>query len=378
MRKCFFIAGEDSGDRHAADVIRELRLLAPGLEIHAFGGERMREAGAVLHYPLPTLSSVALGWIKNVFKFRRLGHLVLSLCREHSVDTLVLVDFPGFNLRVAAAARRQGLRVIYYISPQVWAWRTGRVRGMRRDLDMVLTILPFEERFLSDRGVPARFVGHPLVDRLRERREPMAIREAHGLPLDPSTRLVGLLPGSRTSEVARLAPVLAKLAGVLCERAKDLHFVVPKADSISSEELRSHFEGDYPWTLVEDPAPDLRACFRVSVTKSGTSTLENAILGVPQVIVYKAGLLEAWIARRVVHVPWLGLVNILAGREICPEFLQEGCEAERMAPVVLDLIEDTPRRKQMLEDLSAVAESLGEGNAARRAAEQILHQIDIS
>lgn len=371
MKRIFFIAGEASGDSHAAEVIRELRNLEPDCEVHAYGGARMAEAGAMIHYPLPDLASVGLDWVKNISEFTRLGHRVPGLCKELGTKTLVLVDFPGFNLRVAALAHKAGIRVLYYITPQVWAWREGRVKRMRRDLERALVILPFEESFLRERGVSAQFVGHPLVDRLGQPRFSQVIREEQGLPLSEEIPLVGLLPGSRRAEVERLGPVLRDTARLLLAQEPDLHFVVPCAGTINPQKLRELFGDSIPWTLIEHPSPDLRSVFRVSITKSGTSTLENAILRVPQVIIYKARPLDAWLARRVIQVPWLGLVNIMAGREICKEFIQEDCVPEKIAEGVLPLIRDTAARKTMLADLDAVRHSLGQGQAALRAAAAI-------
>jgi lipid-A-disaccharide synthase len=334
----------------------------------------MALAGAQIHYPLPSLSSVGLDWIWHIGELRRLGRRVLEICREQGIETLVLVDYPGFNLRVATAARRAGLRVVYYITPQVWAWRTGRVKRMKRDLDRALVILPFEESFLQRHGIPATFVGHPLVDRLANPRPSQVIRAAHGLPLSEEISLVGLLPGSRQGEVHRLLPVLQESARLLYEANKTLHFVVPRAATIPPNLLSGLSAAGFPYSIVENPAPDLRSAFRVCLTKSGTSTLENAILGVPQVILYKGKPVDAWIAKRLIRVPWLGLVNLLAGKEVCPEFLQETCVPEKIVTAACPLLEDTPARKQMLDGMRLAADSLGEGNAAARAARAI-HEV---
>jgi lipid-A-disaccharide synthase len=375
MGKCFFVAGEDSGDAHAAEVIREMRSLSPDVEVHGYGGSGMERAGAKIHFRLPELSSTGSDWIGKVFEFRRVGVRALELCRAHGIRTLVLVDFPGFNLRLATAAKRAGLRVIYYIIPQVWAWRAGRLKRMKRDLDLCLVLFPFEEELLREYGIPAQFVGHPLVDRLSNRRSHETIAEEAGLPDPEKVPLVGLLPGSRRGEVERLAPVLRDTAERLLGSNPDLHFVVPRAETIDRELLSHSLPPSLPCSLVENPAPDLRSVLRMAVTKSGTSTLENAVLGVPQVIIYKGRSLDAWVARRVIRVQWLGLVNILAGREICPEFLQENCVGDRIAQAARPLIGNTPERSQMLEEMALVAGSLGEGNAAEKAARAILERI---
>jgi lipid-A-disaccharide synthase len=376
MEKFFFVAGEASGDLHAAEVIREMKKMCPEAEIHGYGGERMKEAGAVIHFPLPDMASVGLDWIWKIFEYRRLGLQILDICREREIRNLVLVDFPGFNLRVASAGKRAGLRVLYYIIPQVWAWRTGRLKGMKRSLDLALPIFPFEKRLLENAGIPARFVGHPLVDQLKKRRSPEAIRRENNLPLSPQIHLVGLLPGSRVREVERLAPVLLECAKLLLWDFPKLHFIVPRAQTIPIEMLERHFRGEIPLTLVENPQPDLRAAFRMAIAKSGTTTLENALLGVPQVIVYKGRPIDAWIARRVIRVPWLGLVNILAEKEICPEFLQENCIPSKIVPAASALLANSGRRETMLREMEITADSLGSGGASEHAAKAILERVE--
>jgi len=374
-KRLFFVAGEDSGDLLAAEVIREMRSLDDQVEVYGYGGPRMAQAGASIQFQLTDLASVGADWIGQVFKLRRLGIDAIKYCKSESIGTIVLVDYPGFNLRLATAAKRAGLQVIYYVCPQVWAWRTGRVKRMRRDIDLVLALFPFEEDFLRTHGVPVRFVGHPLIDRLRDPRPVQEIRQDHGLPSSLDIPLIGLLPGSRQKEVERLGPVLARTASLLLEARPNLHFVVPKAESVSESSIREHFPAQFPWTLVENPTPDLRSAFRASITKSGTSTLENAVLGVPQVIVYRGSPLVAWVARRVMRIPWLGLVNVLANREVCPEFLQERCIPERIREGMLTLIDETAERERMLSDMAAISESLGEGQAALRAAKSIMERI---
>jgi len=374
MSKFFFVAGEDSGDARAAEVIREMKWLSPECEIHAYGGERMREAGATIHFPLTDLAAVGLGWVRNIRHYLRAGRQIFDLCRQYGIETLVLVDFPGFNLRVAARARKQGFRVVYYIIPQVWAWRRGRLKQMKRDLDLAIVVFPFEKDLLESAGIPALFSGHPLVDRFKAKRPGTEIRREAGLPQSEDIPLVGLLPGSRKSEVRRLSPILLESARILWRQNPSLHFVVPRASTIPASTIDEMFGQGIPWTPVDNPSPDLRSVFRMAITKSGTSTLENALLGVPQVVVYKGGAIEAWVARRLVEVRWLGLVNILAGKEICPEFLQENCIPSRIADASCPLLADSPPREKMLRDMEEAVSSLGAGNAARRAAQAILEK----
>ncbi|MCB9783531.1 MAG: lipid-A-disaccharide synthase, partial [Candidatus Omnitrophica bacterium] len=372
MKKIFFVAGEVSGDQHASEVIRELKRLDPEVEVHAYGGPLMEQAGAKIHFPLPDLASVGLDWIWKVFKFRKVGVELLEICKREKIDTLVLVDFPGFNLRVATAAKKAGIRVIYYIIPQVWAWRAGRLKRMKRDLDSALVIFPFEKPLLEAAGIETEFVGHPLVDKLSRVRDRSTVLDEHGLRDQGGERLIGLLPGSRNREVDRLLPVLLEAASRIQKEVRNVHFVLPLASSISLERVRSQVGDSKSISIVKNPSDDFRSILDFSITKSGTSTLENAVMGVPQIVIYKGRPLDAWIARRVVRVQWLGLVNLIAGREICPELLQEDCTAEAITAKTVYFLNDKGAINKMVEAMTQVRASLGESGASERAAKAVL------
>lgn len=375
MKKVFFVAGETSGDQHAAEVIREIRRIDPAVEVHAYGGDEMEGAGAKIHFPLPELASIGWDWVGKVFQFRRVGIELLEICKREGIETVVFVDFPGFNLRVAKAAKKSGMRVLYYIIPQVWAWRAGRLVGMKRDLDAAFVIFPFEEPLLREAGIETEFVGHPLADKLAVIRDRETILSEHGLSDLGDRTLVGLLPGSRRKEIDRLLPILVDAAKEIHKSRPDVHFILPLAKSISRETIESRIDSSLPLTLVEDPSPDFRAVLTFAVTKSGTSTLENAVLGVPQIVVYKGSALDAWFARRLVKVRWIGLANLIADREICPEFLQEECTAENLSRACLHYLEDDAARETMRTDLSKVRASLGGPGGAERTARAILARL---
>ncbi|MCA9425445.1 MAG: lipid-A-disaccharide synthase [Candidatus Omnitrophica bacterium] len=378
MKKIFFVAGEVSGDQHASEVIRELKRLDPEVEVHAYGGPLMEQAGAKIHFPLPDLASVGLDWIWKVFQFRKVGVELLKICKREEIGTLVLVDFPGFNLRVATAAKKAGIRVIYYIIPQVWAWRAGRLKRMKRDLDSALVIFPFEKPLLEAAGIETEFVGHPLVDKLSRVRDRSTVLDEHGLRDQGGKRLIGLLPGSRNREVDRLLPVLLEAAIRIQKEVSDVHFVLPLASSISLERVRSQVGDSKSVSIVKNPSDDFRSVLDFSITKSGTSTLENAVMGVPQIVIYKGRPLDAWIARRVVRVQWLGLVNLIAGREICPELLQEDCTAEAITAKTVYFLNDKGAINKMVEAMAQVRASLGESGASERAAKAVLSRLTLS
>lgn len=373
MKKLFVIAGEESGDQHAAAVIRELHQIDPDIEVHGFGGNNMALAGAHIHYPLTDLACTGLPGIRQLLTLLRLRKTVIKICQQEQIHHLLLVDYPGFNLSVARFAHQAGMRVIYYIAPQVWAWRAGRLKKMKAWLDLVLVILPFEKDFLSQAGIPVEFVGHPLIESLPPPRSPEVIRESHQLPMD--VPLVGLFPGSRRKEVEKLAPVLRQCAQQILDANPKVHFVVPVANNLDPEFVKGAIGTDLPITYLIKPSADFRAVLQVAITKSGTSTLENAFYRLPQVIVYRASWLTAFIARRVFYIAWLGLVNILAQREICPEFLQEDCVPEKIVPKVLALVDSSPQRQQMMADLESVRQSLGSAVPAAKVARIVADQI---
>ncbi|MCA9450306.1 MAG: hypothetical protein KC931_24500, partial [Candidatus Omnitrophica bacterium] len=238
---------------------------------------------------------------------------------------------------------------------------------------------PFEKPLLEEAGIPTEFVGHPLVDQLGVIRDRETILRETGLESLTEKRLIGLLPGSRHREVERLLPVLLEAAERIHRDFPDTHFIVPLASSIPMDRIQSRIDSQngsrVPLSIVEEPPKDFRSILHFSITKSGTSTLENAVMGVPQIVVYKGRPLDAWIARRVVRVQWLGLVNLIAGREICPELLQEECTPEEIFKATATYLADAGKRDRMLEEMAKVRDSLGESGASKRTAAAICHRI---
>jgi lipid-A-disaccharide synthase len=289
--------------------------------------------------------------------------------RNNPPDAVVLIDYPGFNLRLAEAIAPFNIPVIYYISPQVWAWKRKRVYTLARVADKMLVIFPFEVPLYEAAGLPCVYVGHPLVDGVA------AYRAAHPTQTGETPHVVGLFPGSREQEIARLlAPMLATAQGI---RAKypDARFVTPCVNAAGAAQVRA-IAGDFPLEVMEDPDGDaLYAALsvaRFALVASGTATLETALFGVPMLIAYQVNPLTYALAKRLVRVEHIGIVNIIAGRRIVPEFLQTEVTAERMLPAALELIADSPARQTMLAELDAVREKLGGGGASDHAAQEIL------
>jgi lipid-A-disaccharide synthase len=364
------VAGEASGDSHGAELILALRQQQPKVRIIGVGGPRMAAAGQQQLFDLSAHAVLGLAEVlKHYFKFRGFFNRVLQLIREERPDAVVLIDNPGFNLRLAAALRRElpGSRTIFYISPQVWAWKAGRVKSMQRDIDLLLAILPFEKEWYAQRAPKfnVQWVGHPLLDRIHK-------VEAAA----PQAGAVALLPGSRRTEVGIHLPVLWAAARLMANQKKGLKFTLLSP----SEEIQK-----YSLSLLEKfPAPNFDFEYNISyaishlsrcalaLVASGTASLECALVGVPQVVVYRVHPLTFAVGRRLVKVKHLSMVNVLAGEEVVPELLQDRFQPEPVAREALDLLVNQPRREKMKRRVAELVGTLGGPGASQRAAQAIL------
>lgn len=354
-------AGEPSGDAHAAALARALLAADRGLTIEGFGGPLMAEAGVKLIERMERFT--VLGLIEVVRKIP--AHLALlrtmeARMRRGDVRLLIVVDYPGFHLRLAAAARRLGVPVLYYIAPQLWAWHESRVRKMAASVTHLAAILPFEETFFKERGVPATYVGHPLLDRTPPPADRAELKRRLGL--DPARPVLGLFPGSRAQETARLWPVFRATAQLVRRSQPAVQCLVAAAGG-------SAYPDPADIVVVTDRPAECFAAADVALSKSGTTTLEAALAGAPQVVAYRLNGLSYFMARRLVRIPWVGLVNLVAGREVAPEFLQGRATPPNLAAALLPLFGDTPERARQLEGIAEVKRLLGGPGAARRAAE---------
>jgi lipid-A-disaccharide synthase len=357
----FVSAGEPSGDPHAAALGPALRRAEPGLTLEGVGGRALQAAGVQLMARIENLTVIGFAEVlKKVPAHWRLLRAIERRLAQGDVKLVILTDYPGFHLRVAAAAHRLGVPVLYYIAPQLWAWHEGRVRTMARDVAHLAVILPFEERFFSERGVKTTFVGHPLLDRpaVGERSSVKA-----RLGFDATRPVLGLFPGSRVQETARLWPVFRDAARIVMARRPDVQCLVAAAGG-----------ADYPLAgavkVVTDRPSECFAAADAALSKSGTTTLEAALAGVPQVVAYRMSALSYLLARRLVRVPFIGMVNLVAERLVAPELIQADATPERLAAAVLPLLrENSQERRAQLEGIAEVRQRLGGPGAAQRAAE---------
>lgn len=367
--RVFFVAGESSGDLHGANLIRALRASRPDIVCEGIGGTRMAAAGMTLHHDLA--SQAIMGFVevvKHLGMIRRLFHETLARLRETRPDCLVLIDYPGFNLRLAAAVWPLRIPVVYYISPQVWAWKKNRIHSLKRFCRRMLVILPFEKPLYDAVGLDCVFVGHPLQDALPQ--VPLEGRYA-------GTCTIGLLPGSRAQEISRILPEMLAVAEGIRRAHPEARFVAPCVDAARADQVRTiAARCGFPIEVDIGGAYEVLSAARFCMVASGTATVETMLFECPMVVMYRVAPVTYWLARLVVRVEHIGLVNILAGKRIVPEFVQHEATADRILPIARDLIADGPVREQMLADLRAVKATLGGPGASACAAEAVLAVAD--
>jgi lipid-A-disaccharide synthase len=364
------VAGEASGDLHGAALCRALRERAPDARLFGMGGARMAAAGMEVLEDLTGQAAVgsteaAAGVLPLYRAYRRLRARLAAT----PPAALVLIDFPEFNLRLARAARRQGVPVVYFIPPQIWAWRGWRVRAMRRLLSLVLAVFPFEPPLYRRAGVPVAYVGHPLVDTLAEAPTRAAARARLGLAADAS--VVGLLPGSRRGEIERLLPAMRDAIARIVARRPDTQVLLALAPTIDEAFVRDRLKSGSPVRIVRSAHDVMRAADLVLAT-SGTVTLEAALLGAPMVVCYRVSRLTALMVRSLVRVPWMSLVNIVVGRAVVPELFQDEVTGERVAAEALRLLDDPGARDAQRAAFRELAGGLGDPGVGARAAGLIL------
>ena len=362
MTTVFVSAGEPSGDAHAAAFVRALREQLPGVRIEGFGGAKMAAEGVELVERMEKLTVIGfVEVLKKVPAHYRLLKTIERRIEQGDVKLVVLVDYPGFHLRVAAMARKHGVPVLYYIAPQLWAWHESRVKQMARNVAHLAVILPFEQHFFAERGVPTTFVGHPLLDRPPVGGDRAALKARLGL--DGARPVLGLFPGSRRQETARLWPVFREAARIVRGQRPEVQVLVAAAPGSSYPDA-----GDV--TLINNRPAECFAAADAALSKSGTTTLEAALAGAPQVVAYRMNGLTYQLARRLVRVPHIGMVNLVAERRVAPELIQDEVTPERLAAEVLPLLDAASReRAAQLEGIAEVRRRLGGPGAARRAAE---------
>lgn len=374
-KSVLIVAGEVSGDMHAAAVVRAAKAKRPGLSFFGIGGAEMRAAGVEILHDAEEMAVLGLFEVLQRYGFfRGVFNEMVSLLDSRRPDLVMLVDYPGFNLRLAREARRKGLRVFYYVCPQVWAWHRSRIPLMAEIVDRLAVIFPFEPAVFQGTRLKVDFVGHPLVDAAaRARTEPLKPLPWAGEPR------VALLPGSRGTEIRRMLPVMLS-AGAMIEKAHPgAGFLVASptdgAAAVARDILERTEDAPAHCDVVDGETRQVLRQARAAIVSSGTATIETALMGCPMAVVYKTSWPTYLIGKTLIRVPHLGMVNLVAGRPLCPEFLQHRATPEALARALEPLLSDTPGRAEMVRGLDEVRRALGDGGAAERAADVLLEEL---
>ena len=391
------IAGEASGDMRAAGLAIALKKLEPSIRLNGIGGTYMREAGVECFTDITELAVIGIAEvIKNFSRIKKVFEQTLKQIDATKPDAVVLVDYPGFNLRLAREIKKRGIKIIYYISPQVWAWREKRVIKIKELVDRMIVLFPFEQAIYSKYGMKVDYVGHPLVDEIIVHKNQTEVLKSIGLSVSKTT--IGLMPGSRAKEVERHLPCMLEAAQILFKNNQDRQFILLKASSIplkliesivnsqkvchceeqSNESIvKCHCEEQrdeaisnkkFPLKIYDGPTYDGINAMDTAIVASGTATLETALLKKPMVIIYKTSWLTYAFAKAVIKIPFIGLVNIVAGKKVAEELIQNDANAVKIA----NATESALFNQQTIEDLAAIKTLLGTSGASQRAAQVVL------
>ena len=375
-KRILIVAGEASGDLHGSNLVRALKRYDPGITVSGIGGTHMKQAGVEILVPASEMAVVGLTEVLFrlgvILKARQtIKNMLKSI---PSPDLLILIDYPDFNIHLASLAKRWKIPVLYYISPQVWAWRKGRINKLAKRVDRMAVILPFEEDLFREKGVKVTYVGHPLLDAIPEHfsKEDTVGRLDH----QNAAPVIGLLPGSRQEEIENTLPLMVKAVEIISSRYPQLECLLPVAPTVSVDLVQSFLTDSNTVIHISDVDiyRTLRTC-DLALVASGTATLETAIMGVPMIVVYRVSPVTYWIGKRLVNVPYISLVNLVAGRQIVPELVQDEFNPEKLAEEAFRILEDRREREDMIQNLKAVKDRLGEGGASERTARLAIEMI---
>jgi len=370
-----FSAGESSGDQHAANMFLELKSQQPTIKGIGMGGTKMAQAGIDIRYDSGAIGVIGvIEVIKHYGEIRRALTLMQQLLATEKPDLLVCVDYKEFNLKLARFAKQLGIKVLFYVSPQVWAWRPGRVKTYGKAIDMMAVIFPFETAYYDAEQVPVRYVGHPSVDKVHANHS--RTENCLRFGLDEHKPIIGLLPGSRANEIKRLLPVMLVAAQQLQTELPDAQFILPQADSISDALLNEYLSTSACRIIVIKNQPyDVMQCCDVIMTTSGTATLEVALMSIPMVITYKLATITYWLGRWLVNTPFIGLPNIVLGKLAIKELIQQVATPENIAAEVKRILLDKPYADAMRENLLLVKKQLGLGGGSKNMANLALEML---
>ena len=365
------VAGEASGDLHGSGLVHALKILQPNCRFSGLGGKRMRGEGVETFFDIGRMGAVGVVEVlSDLSHYWNVYRVLAGEIRSGKYDAVILIDYPTLNLRLARQCRKHGCRVFFFISPQVWAWRKGRIKDIRRTVDKMFVLFPFEEEMYNKEGVSAEFLGHPFVETVRptmSREE--AIQE---FSLDPERKTIGLLPGSRNNEIQFLLDLMIDSAGEIRKEIKDSQFILPVADTLDPEIIRRRLKSNpLDIRVVTGKSYDVMNCCDYLIVASGSATLEAGLMGCPMVIVYRLKWITYWLARLLLNTKVYGLVNIVAGEKVVPELIQNKATAKNVADEALKVLDDPEKHRILRSRLFQVRGSLGEPGVMDRVAGRI-------
>ncbi len=374
--RVLIVAGEASGDLHGSSVVRALKVLSPAVEVAGVGGQGMRREGMELLHDIADLAFMGFAEVlRNLGTIRDLKRMLIGELERRRPDVVVLIDYPGFNLRFAREAKSRGIPVLYYISPQVWAWHRGRVKKMKNLVDRMKVVFPFEVDIYRNEGIDVEFVGHPLAEHIGTSCTRAEFFRRNGL--DPSKKLLGLFPGSRRQEIERILPVISRAAELL-RTGRELQVAIGVAPNLGEEFVGRFTDVGAGAVMVENGTYDLMAYADAAIVTSGTATLETGWFGTPMAVVYRTSPLTYFIGRLLVDVRSIGLVNIVAGKTIVPEFIQGAMTAVNLREAVGKLLDDEALVSSTRRELSVIRQKLGGPGASERVARGILSLAEVA
>ncbi|MCD6162899.1 MAG: lipid-A-disaccharide synthase [candidate division Zixibacteria bacterium] len=369
MSNILIVAGEASGDTLGAGFVREFLRLEPDCKFIGLGGDKMASAGVELLYHIRKLAFLGF-WevVKNIRFIKKVEKDILSHIDKIKPQMAVLIDYPGFNLRLASKLKQRGIKVFYYTSPQIWAWGAKRIDKIKSNVDMMAAIFEFENEIYQNAGVPIKWVGHPLLDEIKTS---MTVDKFHQkCRLNSNDVSIGLFPGSRLQEINRILPEMLAAIKLISQKYPNIKGIISKAPGISSAVYHNIIDNiAQNALLLENDNYELMAYAKLNMVCSGTATLECAIIGTPMLVLYKTSFLTYHIARRLIKIPYIGMVNVVAKKQIVPELIQGDCAAAKIADVAGQFLDNTDYYNMVKEQLSHIKSKLGETGAARRAAQ---------
>ncbi len=376
MKRVMIIAGEASGDLHAAKLVREVKEKDPTIYFYGIAGKNMTEAGVEALVDSAELAVVGLvevlaHWNTISGALKKMQHLL----RTNPPDLLVLTDYPDFNLRLAKTAKECGVKVLFYISPQVWAWRQKRVFKIKKLVDMMAVVFPFEEVFYKKYDVPVRFVGHPLVDEIHVSAEQKTLRDE--FLLDNDKPVIGLFPGSRHSEIKRLLPIIVESAKTISHTKPDAQFVIPVASTLTEEDILPYFDkSNLDMRIISHRSHDVMEVCDAIITVSGTVTLELALLKKPMVVINKISKLSYYFVSRMLKIQHIALCNIVAGKRVTPELIQDDATSEKISNELLNLINNKKERQKIISEFTNIEDKLTNKETKTELSELLIDMLE--